>query len=572
MMPQSNTLPRCEEECCASSAAAREVNVKEERKQSSKIEAYGFKKHKLLYSLLATCFVIGVLFRLNNLEQREYYIDEALTSLNVAGFTYKDVLPLQSANRIIKMGDLQKYQEAQNSPIRCISALAKNGGEHPPLYFLLSWAWQNRFGNEVHAMRLLPAIISIFLIPCTFLFFFELFRDSSATDSYNRTALRTATIASCIVTLSPFQLLYAQYARQYSLWITLTALTSYLLLRSLRSGMSSCWIAYCATSVLSLFTHPFAAMVGVAQLLYTCCVNKLRLSKQVAHNAIGLSIAGLLFLPWATQMLIHKQVSDEMLKWLTRRVSMQSLTEAWLNNLNHLYFQLPGYEIVLTGLTVLLTVSGAFSLWKNGKKQFAYALCLILSVLLPLALPDIIYGGVRSQTPRYLIPCALGFLIPVAFLLGNLVAAKTRTLRFTGYTLLSMFLSLELLSSMNIARASEHADLPMHQVTPREIAKVLNQADTPLVICPIGRKYMSYMLTLSHYVNPEVKLLVCSSKLIPDLPNGFKSLYIFNPTYECFTRFQKSAYFQIEELPNLKTLWLMRYSGPTKGELGGNNG
>lgn len=544
--------------------------------------------NKFLYFILAISVLIGTVFRLTNIEQREFYIDEALTSLNVAGYTYKNVTLLQPVQpvasqqqknavsvgaRLIQVNDLQPYQSVNRSPGKCLTALAKNGGEHPPLYFLLSWCWQKLMGNSVLALRVLPSILSLLLLPAVYFLSIELFKNGTVKITLDPLAIRTACIATSIVALSPFQLLYAQYARQYSLWITLTAVSSYLLLCAVKSDKTASWASYGTLCALSFYTHPLSVAIALGHLLYTFGVNKFRITKQVLQNTLAISLAFLAYLPWAIQMFVYKDVSDEMLKWLARPVPIQSLIQTWLNNLSHLYFQIPSLECVLVPISGLITACGAIFLWYKGRQQLAFAVILILSGLLPMAIPDFIFGGVRSQTSRYLMPTVLGLLIPAAFFFSSLIGSKLRQLRFSGLSLLMVFLVLELVSCINISNAAEHTDLPMHGVRPREIAQALNNADRPLVICPIGRKYLSYMLTLSHYVDSSVHLLVCSSDEIPTIPTGYGSLYIFNPSFECFTRFQKSPLFKIEELPNQKMLWRMYYSRPTRDyEAGGTHG
>ncbi|MBX9687511.1 MAG: glycosyltransferase family 39 protein [Candidatus Obscuribacterales bacterium] len=531
------------------------TNTRSSRSDYKSIQSF------VLFLVLAMALCISIIFRLSNLEKREYYIDEALTSLNVAGYTYKNVSLLQPGYRIIQAGELSCYQTVNRSPGKCLTALAKNGGEHPPLYFLLSWCWQKVFSNDIFSMRLLPALLSLSSFPFIYCLCLELFRKPGDLDK--TVAGTTAVIATCIAALSPFQLLYSQYAREYSLWFALTALSSWQFLRSVRTGNAISWLNYSVATTLSLYTHPLSVAVAAGQFLYSFVISKFKVTELLKQQTVALSAAAFMFSPWALQMAINKQASDEMLKWLERKVPLQSLVETWLKNTGHLYFQIPDLDKILIALACLIILGGFVTLWVKCKKQFFFVLTLVLSGLLPMALPDLAFGGVRSQTPRYLIPAILGLLIPTAFLFALLVSQKLRTIRTIGSSLLAGFLALELLSCAYISGAADHPELPMHGVCPREIAQVVNKADSPLIICPIGRKYMSYMLTLSHYLKPNVALLVCSSDAIPAMPGAYQTLFIFNPSLECFTRFQRDPHFQIEELANIKTLWLMRYSGPT---------
>ncbi len=69
-------------------------------------------------------------------------------------------------------------------------------------------------------MRSLPAIISLLAFPCIHWLCLELFEESI-----------TGSVAIAVIAVSPFHLAYAQEARQYSLWVLITLLSSEALLR-----------------------------------------------------------------------------------------------------------------------------------------------------------------------------------------------------------------------------------------------------------------------------------------------------------------------------------------------------
>ena len=72
----------------------------------------------------------------------------------------------------------------------------------------------------------------------------------------------TGVIASLLGCFSPFLVYYSQEARVYALWLFLSLLSVYLLLRALRSP--EClrwWLAYAAATTLAIYSHYFSVFL-----------------------------------------------------------------------------------------------------------------------------------------------------------------------------------------------------------------------------------------------------------------------------------------------------------------------
>ena len=98
--------------------------------------------------------------------------------------------------------------------------MVEENPHHPPLYYVINRIWGKIFGTSILAMRSLPAIISLLAFPCIHWLCLELFEESI-----------TGSVAIALIAVSPFHLAYAQEARQYSLWVVITLLSSEALLR-----------------------------------------------------------------------------------------------------------------------------------------------------------------------------------------------------------------------------------------------------------------------------------------------------------------------------------------------------
>ncbi len=112
--------------------------------------------------------LLGVFFRLVNLDQKVYWLDETFTSLRVSGYTEQELVQ-QVSQQITSIKDLQKYQHLapEKSVIDTIKGLALEEAQLPPLYFIMSRFWVQIWGDSVAAIRSLPALINLLAFPAS---------------------------------------------------------------------------------------------------------------------------------------------------------------------------------------------------------------------------------------------------------------------------------------------------------------------------------------------------------------------------------------------------------------------
>ena len=176
---------------------------------------------KWLRFILVIVLVLGICFRVINIDHKVYWHDEVLTSLRIAGYTFSEVDREIQDGDIISVKDLKKYQQI-NSDKRIgdtISSLAQD--VHPPLYFLLARLWGDWFGNSVTVIRSLSVVFGLLALPCIYWLCLELFNSPAV-----------GWIAMGLLSISPLHFLFAQEARMYSLYTVNILLSSAILLRA----------------------------------------------------------------------------------------------------------------------------------------------------------------------------------------------------------------------------------------------------------------------------------------------------------------------------------------------------
>ena len=163
---------------------------------------------------------------------------------------------------------------------------------HPPLYYILLKAWLGLTGAGAEEARFLSVAAGTLLIPVVTVLGGRFF---------NR---RAAVAAAAVTALSPMAVYYGQEVRMYG-WVTLLgALSTYFLLRfdDVRSLPGYFYLpAYVVTTTAALYTHYYAALIVLAQLLYVILtwLRQRGTDRQSILSAIfPFILVGLLYLPW----------------------------------------------------------------------------------------------------------------------------------------------------------------------------------------------------------------------------------------------------------------------------------
>ena len=149
---------------------------------------------------LVVFLMIGIFFRFAHLGQNVYWIDEAVTSRRISGYTETEIEQKIFDGRSIGIDDLQKYQypNAEKSTADTIDTLIIEDSQHPPLYFVALRSWVKLFGNSVAKIRSFSAVISLLTFPCLYWLCQELFQSKWV----SWTAL-------CLTAISPVHVVYA---------------------------------------------------------------------------------------------------------------------------------------------------------------------------------------------------------------------------------------------------------------------------------------------------------------------------------------------------------------------------
>lgn len=500
--------------------------------------------------LVILVLVIGIWFRFVNIDRKVYWSDETLTSLRVFGHTRAE-LTQQFDGQVITVEDLQQLQHPmpEKGWGTTMTALM-DSAEHPPLYYLLARLWAYGFGSSVAAMRLLPAVISLLALPCIYWLCLELF--GSASISW---------MAMGIIAVSPAHVLYAQEAREYSLWTVLTLLSSAVFLRALRVNNRAGWLIYGITAAALFYVHILAGLVVVAHGLYLLVIKQDRSPQIIRSYLMAAIAAGIAFSPWL--VILYRSFSQihHITSGVRQNTTLGYLIDEWFANANRLFLDID--LAGANGIWVLLLAYATYWLCRHtARPVWSFILILMLVTALPLVLPDLLVEGRRSAILRYLMPFYVAVQIAVAYLFASHLASSQRWHRQLGRTALAIVLSAgiwgcsisaqaEVWWTKSVARSSSN---PM-------IAEIVNQADNPLLICDSSQSVM--LLSLSHLLRPDVHLQLLPTDQIPPVATGFGQLFWLDGTESTTRHLRREQGYRVVKIYQARTqkalsLWTLQ--------------
>jgi uncharacterized membrane protein len=477
------------------------------------------RRTRVVIAAAALLVLAGSAARFIHLDRHFYFHDEAATSLRISGYTAAD-FGRAVTGREITAAQIQPFQRNTDRGLAdTVHSLAVNDPQHPPLFFILARLWAGVAGASITSLRALSALFSLLALACAGWLVRELFG-----------SWRTTWIAVALLAISPFQLLYAQEAREYSLWVATVAASSAALLIALRSSSARAWIFYALTLATALYTFPNTALVALGHAIFLLLQPR---GRQVFWRFVA-AVAGafVLFVPWIGVMVLERGAFRAGTDWTTASVPFSTLLRSWL-----VVFGLGVVDkkegavsvTVLQGLlfaaVIVVEVAALVVLRLRGPRSaWLFVASLIAASAAPLMLADIAAGGIRSAIPRYLAPVYLGLSIALAFLLSYSLAARSAGIRALA--------SLLALATVGVAAVSYAGNTGARVwwnqddgAAPQNLAvsRALNRLDRPLLISTgVGT-----LLEMSHYLRPQTRIRVVLDGREPPLGRGFREVLLY---------------------------------------------
>ncbi|MFM9267596.1 glycosyltransferase family 39 protein [Tychonema sp. BBK16] len=522
-------------------------------------------QNKLIFPLIIL-LVIGIFFRFANLDRKFYWIDETYTSLRVSGYTEAKMLQEISSQQTISPSDLQKYQ--QINPDRDLTdtlhSLTAEDPQHPPMYYILARYWGQWFGSSVTAMRSLAAVISLLVFPAIYWLAWELFESSAV-----------AGMAIALFAISPYHILFAQEARQYSLWTVVTIISTAALLRATRATEENQkptrlvyhWTIYALMTIMGLSTHLLFVCVAAAHAIYITIIANWRDIKTFIAYYTATLLAFIVSIPFLLNALENFDQIRSTTVWAEQKNLLRLVTR-WIGSVTIAFFDIgidgsadPIQLTLLIPLSLIIIALVGYAIYflykQTPRRVWLLVFLLIATTALFLAIPDIIQGGRRSTNPRYLVPCYVGIQLAVAYLLSTKISSNLdnfKQQKLWKIGIVSLF-SAGIIS----AGVSSQADMWWNKGSgwlrgELEVATIVNEATNSVIVSDAN---IAYIMPLSHRLQPKVELLIaprCYTSCYqnqelavekpksPKIPNGFDHVFLYRPSSVLRSQIQKQNY------------------------------
>ena len=282
---------------------------------------------KTTFVILFALTAIGFYLRFNNLGDRSFWFDEAITSYAAIGV-------LEHGTPVLPSG------------IEYTRALLNT-------YLIALSFWI--FGISEFSARIVSVIFGTLTIPLVYLLGKELGR-------------RTGLIAALIITFSAFEILWAQEARMYAQFQFFYLLTAYLFYISLKKKNSKLFLLSGLSFIFAWFSHRFSLFFIIVAVTYIVLCKRKEFLKNKYFVYATLGILGLAFMYMTV-------IGKTPLDYLPSSVPM------WAQHTVLHYV----FAIVLSPLLILVFISSIFSLflWKLGIHKDRTYLYFVLNFFIP---------------------------------------------------------------------------------------------------------------------------------------------------------------------------------------------
>ena len=498
---------------------------------------------------IAFLLILGIFFRCVNLDNKVYWHDEVYTSMRVSGYGGYEVGQQVFNAGIIGVEDLQTYQRL--SPERgfqdTLNALIEHP-EHPPLYYLLLRGWMQLFGSSITAVRSLSAVISLLAFPCLYWLCWELFGTPFV-----------GWMAIAFFSVSPFHVLYAQEARQYSLWTVTILLSSAALLQALRLATANSWRIYTASLALGFYTILFFPIVAFSQGIYVILTEGFRRRQLVKAYLRSLLIGVLTFSPWLLLVVTNWWIVSLVTSWTNHPRPLSFLIRVWGFHLSRIFIDFGlgishPYHSWLPPIFLILVIYAIYVLCRTGPLRVWLFVILSISVMaIALILPDLLFGGQRSVSTRYFLPCYLGIQIAVAYLFYHQLTHVNQLQRKIWQAIALFLITLSVISCTLISQA----DTWWNKVVGYDnhnVARVINQSPRSLLIASPSYPTLGNLISLSYLLDRTVKIQMVIDSNSPQINPAFTSVFLFYPSSTLVQRIEEEYDAKLEPLDGVPLL------------------
>jgi uncharacterized membrane protein len=279
----------------------------------------------------------------------------------------------------------------------------------------------------------------------------------------------------------------------------------------------------------------FSGFVAFGHGIYVVVTERFKFSRAVVAYLLA-SVAGLLaFAPWIFVIITNFSQFNEKTAWTKVQELPSYLVTRWGLHLSSVFIDFglklehPFTYLVPPILLILLGYAIYFLCRYTSIYVWLFILTLIGVSAIALILPDLIWGGRRSISSRYFIPCYIGIQLAVAYLLTTHLLGTGVSKQKFWQGIMAVLISLGLVSCTISSQAYTWWNKVVGYYNP-QMARIINQAPHPLVISNTSDVNTGDIISLSYLLDSETQLQLVVDPNIPNIPDRFRDVFLFYPS------------------------------------------
>jgi uncharacterized membrane protein len=533
-----------------------------------------FQKATLL--LLVVAIALGVFLRFTNLAVRMPTHDEVFTALRISGYKEAELVTDLAQTRPVSVAYLQKKYQLPNSSKtlgESITGLAQEEPQLTPLYYATVKLWAQVFNGSISSLRLWSALISVVALPCIYWLCLTLFK-----------AHLTASIATVLLAVSPFHLMYAQDTRHYSLWTVGILLSSAALLQARRLDSWRGWMTYALGFAFSLYAGLLTLIVGMGHFIYSIVLEKCRPTRLLIFHGLALVTGLAAFSPWVAVVFTNlSQVRKMSGQLAPEKLGLLTLARAWIRQPGRLLYDLnlPNdtswvenlLQYAVTGCGLVFILYAFYVLCRTTDREvWLFVLTLVGTTAIGLAVQDLTLGGHAatggmSNIPKYLTPCSIAIILAIAHLFAHQLTHhfahrpvwqnRVWQVIFAGFIMTQLCNSLVIWSSPIASINGRLSDIQANLAA----IQVINQSEDNLLVTESSAWDVMYF---SQKLNPNTQILTRPSCIscnlaveaqgfVPDRRqnlDNYQHIFLFpHPSESLLSWAKQQSAFRLSETP-----------------------
>jgi uncharacterized membrane protein len=484
-----------------------------------------------LHFMLMLVVMLGLVLRFATLDTSVYWVDEVHTATRIAGYTRTQVQAELFDQGFVQASDLRLFQVPEaNQSLNDTWRALKQHPEHPPLYFLLGRGWLQVWlafsDNWVLGLRSLSTLLSLLVFPGLYWLCRELFFNADGAAGQRSVQW----IAIALFSIAPLHILYAQEARQYSLFAAITIIASAAFLQAVRCDRPRHWIIYALTLVIGFYSHLLFGLVAIAHGLYLLLLRKPMTI--IRGYGLSLGVGILAFMPWLVILGRYVAQVERAVDSTQRNAGLSYLVNVWLRSLSRVFFST---DLGTANLLLLFLLAVAlYRLARDATRETWLFIVLLISVsAIPLMVADGLTGGISSTRIRYLIPSYIGIQLAIAYLLArglgwqpSSIHPRLRPKGLWTSVAVVMVMGMVVASGVDATRAISWTKSDKGAYYPA-IATAINATASPVVVSDSSP---TYVLALSRLLDDDVTLHLITHPRFLEPVDTFSDIFVFDPT------------------------------------------